>query len=206
MKTNSPWLLKAIKGILTFVWYANIVLALIAFIFLTFKFATSDYAEFSSPVKYTSHNEAIKMTPLTPDTQNIVVTNDQGILKMEMKNTVWNMTTAYFFFFALEALAFIIILQLRKFFNTLMSDTPFQYDNIRRLKIIALCFALLTPLHILLGIDTAYILHHQVKDFHLMNMVWTESFIGLILGAVIYVMADVFNYGFNLQKENEEFV
>lgn len=85
-------------------------------------------------------------------------------------------------------------------------STPFQYDNIRRLKIIALCFALLTPVHILVGLCTAFILHTQVKDFSLLNMVWTENLSDLIMGAVIYVMADVFNYGFSLQKENEEFV
>ncbi|MCC8426257.1 DUF2975 domain-containing protein [Mucilaginibacter sp. UR6-11] len=206
MKTNSHWLLKTIKVVLALIWYVNIVLIIIAFSVLTLKFCTSDFTEFSNPVKYNSHLGIIKLPPLTPDAKDIIVTNDQGILKMKLKNTFGNIISAYFFLIALETLVTIIIYQLRKFFASLDDSTPFKYDNISRLKLIALCFALLTPLHILLGIDTAFILHSQVKGFDLFNMVWTESLTGLILGAVIYVMADVFNYGFNLQKENEEFV
>lgn len=206
MKTNSHWLLKTIRVLLTLIWYINIVLIVFAFSMLTVKFCTSDFTEFSNPVKYTSTTEIIKMTPLTPDVKDITISNDQGMLKMKMKNTFGNIVTAYFFFFSLEVLVTIIIYQLRKFFNTLEENKPFLYDNIRRLKLIALCFALLTPLHILLGLDTAFILKHHVKDFSLVNMVWVESLTGLMLGAVIYIMADVFNYGFKLQKENEEFV
>lgn len=206
MKTNSNKLLRAITIILNIIWVLNFVLIAVAFTFLTIKFCTSDFVEFDNPVKYTSHNEVIKLTALTSDVKDITVTNDQGILKMKLKNTFINVFSAYFFFITLEVLVTIIIYQLRKFFATLDNNTPFRYDNIKRLRLIALCFALLTALHILLGLDTAYILHNQVKDFKLMNMVWTESFIGLMLGAVIYVMADVFSYGFALQKENGEFV
>jgi hypothetical protein len=99
-----------------------------------------------------------------------------------------------------------IIYQLRKFFDTVHQHTPFVYDNIRRLKITAICFASLTVLNILLGISSAIILKSNVKDMNLMNMVWHDSLIGFILGAVIYIIADVFKQGFNLQKENEEFV
>jgi hypothetical protein len=97
-----------------------------------------------------------------------------------------------------------IIYQLRKLFDSIRQNIPFKYDNMKRLRITALCFALLTPLHILLGISTSMILRGQVKDYG--QMVWSESFIGLILGAAIYIMADIFKYGFELQKENGEFV
>jgi len=206
MKTNSHWLLKTIKIVLNIIWYVNIILIVAAFCMLTLKFCTSDFTEFSNPVKYTSHTEVIKTIPLSPNVKDITISNDQGILKMKLKNTFWHIVTAYFFFIALETLITVIIYQLRRFFDTLKENTPFLYDNIRRLRLIALCFALLTPLHILLGIDTAFILKNYVKDFSLVNMVWVESLTGLILGGVIYIMADVFKYGFTLQKENEEFV
>jgi hypothetical protein len=206
MKTNSHWLLKTIKIILTIIWYGNMMLIVIAFSMLTLKFCTSDHTDFSNPIKYPSTNYVTKMLSLTTDAKDITITNDQGMLHMKLKNTFGNIVTAYFFFISLEVLVTIIIYQMRKFFNTLEENKPFLYDNIRRLKLIALCFALLTPLNILLGIDTAYILKHHVKDISLVNMVWVESLTGLMLGAVIYIMADVFRYGFSLQKENEEFV
>ncbi|MDB5004047.1 MAG: hypothetical protein JWQ34_2272 [Mucilaginibacter sp.] len=206
MKTNSNWLLKTIRVLLNIIWVLNFVFIALALTLVTFKFCTSDFSEINNPVKYTSHTEIIKMTALTPTAKDITITNDQGILRMKLKNTFSTITIAYFFFMAFEVLVTTIIYQLRKFFDTIKDSTPFQYDNIRRLKIIALCFALLTPVHILVGLCTAFILHTQIKDFSLLNMVWTENLRGLIMGAVIYVMADVFNYGFSLQKENEEFV
>ena len=205
MKTIS-WLLKTIRILLTVVWYINIVLIVIAFSMLTFKFITSDSVEFSNPVKYSQKPNIVKLESLTPNAYNIVIERDQGTLKMSLRKSTGYIATAYFFLISLEVLVMTIIYQLRKFFDSIQERAPFKQDNIRRLHITALCFVLLTPLHILLGISTAMTLKEHVKDFNLMNLVWTESFTGLILGAVIYIMADIFKYGFELQKENGEFV
>lgn len=205
MKTQS-WLLATVRVLLTIFWYFNIVLAVFAFCVLTWKISTSDYTEFSNPVKYPLNPTTIQLKSLSPTVDNIILQPDQAIIKMHLKNTFVRVVAAYFFFFAFEALVMSIIYQLRKFFDTVHQHTPFVYDNIRRLKITAICFALLTVLNILLGISSAIILKSNVKDMNLMNMVWHDSLIGFILGAVIFIIADVFKYGFNLQKENEEFV
>jgi hypothetical protein len=206
MKNNSHWLLNTIRVILTIVWYLNIALIVIAFGFLTVKCFSSPYSEFSHPVQYAAKPQAVKLVSLTSYSKEITITNDQGTIKMLFKNTPLTVSLAYFLLISLETLATTILYQLRKFFNTLKDNTPFQYDNIKRLKLIALCFTLLTPLHMLLGISKVIILKSQVQDFNLYHMVWDESFTGLMLGAVIYVMADVFKYGLMLKKENEEFV
>jgi len=176
---------------------------------LNWKFGTgslNDFTDFSAPVKYAVTNPTINIEALTPDANHITLQVDQYLLKLKLKTTWGNVAVAYFFFAALEILAMTIIYQLRKFFDTIKQDIPFTYQNIRRLKIIALCFALFTPLNAILGISTAMILNEHVKNANAIHIVWSENFTGLILGATIYVMADVFNYGFNLQKENEEFV
>ncbi len=206
MKTKSHWLLNTIRIVLNVIWILNFIFIALALTLVTFKFCTSDFSEISNPVKYTSHNAVIKMTALSDTAKDITITDDQGILRIKLKNTVGNILVTYIFFMAFEVLVTIIIFRLRQFFDTIKDNKPFHYDNVHRLKIIALCFALLTPLNLLLGLYFAFTLHSQVKDFSLYNMVWSENFRGLIMGAVLYVMADVFNYGFNLQKENEEFV
>lgn len=206
MKTNSNLLLNTIRILLNIIWVLNFVFIAVAFTFLTIKFCTSGYVEVVAPVKYTSQKVSITMTSLTEDAKDIILTKDQGTLTMQLKNTVWNIFAAYFFFISYEVVVTIIIYQLRKFFDTLKGNTPFKYDNIKRLKVIALCFALVTLINVLLGMDTAWLLKSHIKNFTELNLVWEESFIELILGAVIYVMADVFKHGFNLQKENEEFV
>jgi len=214
MKTNSHWVLQSTRVILTIVWYLNILLIIIGFAALTlkplnWKFGTgslNNFGDFSTPVKYTGHGATINMEALTPDATHITLQEDQYLLKFKLKTTWGDLALSYFFFIALEVLIMTIIYQLRKFFDTIKQHTPFRYENIYRLKITALCFALLTVLNVLIGISTAMILNKQVKNADALHIVWSDSLIGLILGAVIYIMADVFKYGFNLQKENEEFV
>ncbi|TFF36697.1 DUF2975 domain-containing protein [Mucilaginibacter psychrotolerans] len=207
MKTTS-WLLTTIRVILNILWRAGLVLAVIAFCFLTVKFFTDDSAFFSARVKYPLQESIAVLKAATPDAKNVTLAIEEGSIRMDLKNTPGNITLAYFFFVSLEVLALVIIYQLRKFFNTIKQGIPFNYDNIRRLRITALCFALVTGLNILFGLSTSYILHHQVSNFDGMHyqVVWSESFTGLALGAVIYIMADVFRYGFELKKEIGEFV
>jgi hypothetical protein len=214
MKTKSNWLLQTVRIIFTIVWYLNFLLILIGFTMLTlkplnWKFGTgnfNDFSDLSTPVKYVAHSPVINMDAVTPNATQITLQPDQYLLKLKLKTNWGNVAISYFFFIALEVLIMTIIYQLRKFFDTIKQNAPFKHENIRRLKITALCFALLTPLNVLLGITTAMTLNEQVKNAGAIHIVWSESFIGLILGAVIYIMADIFSYGFNLQKENEEFV
>jgi hypothetical protein len=214
MKTNSHLLLKVIRILLTIIWYLNFLLILIGFTVLTlqplnWKFGTgsfNNFTDFSTPVKYAAPNPAINMEALTPGATHITLQPDQYLLKLKLKTTWGNVVLAYFFFIALEILVMTIIYQLRKFFDTIKQNIPFTLENIDRLKIIALCFALLTPLNIVLGMSRAMILNEHVKNADAIHIVWSENFMGLILGAVIYVMADVFKYGLMLKKENEEFV
>ncbi|MEN0053474.1 MAG: DUF2975 domain-containing protein [Mucilaginibacter sp.] len=204
MKNNSKWLLNTFKVILSILWYANIVLIVIAFSMLTWKFITSNTIDLSIPVKYPLKAEIIKLAPVAPNIGPITFKSDQGLLNMKVKNTVGQMAMAYFFLISLEILVMTILYQLRKLLESIKQNLPFKYDNVRRLRITALCFASLTPLNILQGLSTSMLLRAYVKDYG--QMVWSESFIGLILGIVIYIMADIFKYGFELQKENGEFV
>jgi hypothetical protein len=214
MKTNSNWLLQLIRVILVVIWYINFLLIIIGFTVITLiplnlKFGTgsfNDFTDFSIPVKYAIHNPIVNIEALTPNATHVTLQPDLHLLKFKLKTTSGNVTLAYFFFIALEVLVMTIIYQLRKFFDTIKQNVPFRYDNIRRLKITSLCFALLTVLHILFGLSQKFVIDSVVKNFKDIHLVWSESFIGLILGATIYIMADVFSYGFNLQKENEEFV
>lgn len=205
MKTNSNKLLEIIGAVLNVMWYVNMLLIAIAFTLLTFKFCTSDSVEFSAPIAATQI-QSTKMDALATAAFDITVSRSQDMLGMNLKNTFGNIATAYFFLIALEVLAMTIIYQLRKFFKSIVQKKPFSNDNVRRLKITALCFALLTVLHILFGLSTKFIIEQTVKDFKNIHIVWTENFMGLAIGSAIYVLADVFKYGFSLQKENEEFV
>ena len=77
----------------------------------------------------------------------------------------------------------------------------------KRLKITALCIVLFIPVNILLDVLNYSLLSQQIAGFHTdFKITDTGNLIYIILGIAIYVMADVFSYGFELKKENEEFV
>jgi succinate dehydrogenase/fumarate reductase cytochrome b subunit len=207
MKTTS-WLLKTIRVVLNIAWYTGIALTALAFCTLTLKFFTSDAALFAAKVKYPIQETIKTLQAATPNANHVTLQADEGMIRMELKSTAVNIITAYFFFITLAFLVLTITYQLRKFFAAIQQGMPFRHDNIRRLRITALCFAWLTVLHMVYGLSTNFILHQQVSGFDSMHyqLVWEESFTGIILGAIIYLMADIFKYGFELQKENGEFV
>lgn len=207
MKTNSKWLLNLVNGILTIAWYLNMLLCAIAFLSLTITFITKDYTNNDALVKYRSDPGISNLQAATNLVKTITIQSDQSLIKMDVRITLWLIISAYMLVIMFEALVFITLYNLRKIFGAIKQQQPFHYDNVRRLKITALCLALFTPLNILYGILKYAMLTQQVQGFSgRFMMVWSDSFIGVILGAVIYIMADIFSYGFELKKEVEEFV
>lgn len=205
MKTKTKWLLNLVKGFLDVVWYANMVIIGIAVILLTWIYATNTNIDVSSEVQYRTPPPAVSLTGL-PSQIIATVQNDQALVKINVRITAWMIIQSYLLMFVFEALVVILIYNLRKVFGSIKKQQPFEPGNVKRLKITALCFALLTPWHMLTGLLN-FFQFSQVPTFYgRFMLVWSDNFIGVIIGAVIYIIADVFSYGFELKKENEEFV
>jgi hypothetical protein len=205
MKTNSNRLLRLVSTVLKFLWYGNILLIVLILSFLTTVYCTSEFTRVSIPIA-AIQKEYTKLGISSHAYGSITLGASQKMLNIELKNTLGNMALSYFFVIATQVLIMIIIYQLRKFFTAIEEKAPFNYINVRRLKITALCFALFTVIHILFGLTLKFIIEQNVKDSENIHLVWSESFFGPALGAALYILADVFRYGFELQKENEEFV
>ncbi|HWZ35362.1 MAG TPA: hypothetical protein VNW51_04345, partial [Mucilaginibacter sp.] len=45
-----------------------------------------------------------------------------------------------------------------------------------------------------------------INNLNFSDLYWAVGFMGLIWAIAIFIIADVFKYGFLLKKENEEFV
>lgn len=208
MKTNVKWLLNMVNSIVNVLWYVNMVLFVVAFFVLTVTFIENRYTDMSMAVKYKQAPAATTLKPLLSQlNEHITIQEDQALIKMHVAVTPGIMITAYFLLLGFETLVIVTLYNLRKLFKSIKQQQPFEYNNIRRLKIIALCLALFTPLNILYGLLSYITLTGHIEGFNSrFMMVWSDSFIGVILGAVIYIMADIFSYGFELKKEIEEFV
>ncbi len=191
--------------VLAFMWYCNIVLTALIVGFMSVCYCTSETTRMDIPVVAVK-KQSVTIQSSSLSYPSVTLGTSQDMLTIELKNTFGHIALSVLFLAAMEILAMTIIYQLRKFFQSISEQQPFNYLNVRRLKITALCCVLCTVLHILFGLTTHFIIEQSVKDYSDIRIVWSESFIGVALGAAIYVMADVFRYGLSLQKENEEFV
>ncbi len=207
MKTNSKWVINLVSSLLTAAWYINIVLIIIGFSVLTLAFATKDYTDINIPVKLKGDHTSIALQSLAPTAKLIIAETDGAIIKIQAKVTAGIVFTAYTFFVLVEVLIMMILYHLRKIFTVLKTEQPFQMDNVRRLRIVALCLVLSTPLHIVWGIANYLTLTANVKDFSArFMMIWEDNLMGIILGVVLYIVADILRHGITLKQENEAFV
>ncbi|MGB4213445.1 MAG: DUF2975 domain-containing protein [Dethiobacteria bacterium] len=106
--------------------------------------------------------------------------------------------------YLLLAVGLLVLFQLRKIFANLAGRTPFTKENVRRIRIIgiaAIVYALLSPVvYCLMGLYLSNIIHlpgvELIASFRL-------DLGGIFLGAVIIILAEVFNYGARLQEEQD---
>ncbi|MEO8885288.1 MAG: DUF2975 domain-containing protein, partial [Mucilaginibacter sp.] len=98
-----------------------------------------------------------------------------------------------------------ILYNMRKIFSTFYRNEPFDYKNVTRIKIIALYLALIPAMQLIDNlIDYSHFINYQLASKFLFR--WKFSILSIIIPAIVYMVAEIFKYGFELKKENEEFV
>jgi len=211
MKVKNKALLSCINIGLAIVWYS----CLLSSAFLLFTFAkhacTSAYHEFTIPVYLSSTLERYYPEIIVRGS-NVSVHANSGIVVISNQNPL--MEVPQIIFTLLRSLLTIgILYNLRKVFGTIYRQEPFQYKNIRRLKVTALYISLFFVLDLIWTATNYLVLknynylvlksYHRIEKFHTS---WHFSKGYLEVAAIIYIMAEIFNYGLELKRENEEFV
>lgn len=207
MKTQNN-LLKIISRITNITWYLNMLYIVVMLIVFIIGFWIKDPVGIQlATVKFKMAPHEIALKPIETKASSAAAIAKEAEIGIRM----WITPMIYIAFLLLAAffatISTGIIYHLRKIFAAIKQQQPFRADVVKSLKIIALLLALITPLHLLYGGISYYVLTHTIADFNKQfMMVWSENFIGPILGAVIYIIADILKYGIELKKENEEFV
>lgn len=206
MKTNSKRLIKFLKVGLDVAWYGNFLLAALALAFLIYEFSSEEYTRMGLQVRIPTQklNEITSSTNLVKD---ISLATREGELTLLMKNTFWHSAVALFFFGLIEFFVFIIIFELRRLFSRLSKGHVFTYDNVVVLRRLAMIIALIWPLGFLIQLVQRVVIQFSVPRSYRLSV--TESAFDykiLLVAAILYIIAEVFNHGLELKKENEEFV
>lgn len=208
MKKKSKWLIKTLAFFTDFNWYASFVFLTIGLIALTAKFITDDYTECDLKMRYnTEQMMPNSIEPTSKNIRDITIKAQEALLSMEIRHSAARVTLIYLGFFIGGALIIMLLYNLRKIMKSLKKEEPFTHENICRLKRIALYSTLFTPLSIFNYFGNLYTLKKYVPN--LPEEYWLVgdiNFMGLIIGVILFILADIFRYGFEIYEENKEFV
>jgi hypothetical protein len=93
--------------------------------------------------------------------------------------------------------ALVILGRLRKIFRTLTSETPFQTENARRLRVIGLVLAALQISQLVIWLVVG---RHDPERFRWLHPVDLGAIFGIV---VMFVLAEVFEEGARMKKDLE---
>jgi hypothetical protein len=209
MKSNSRNLIKVIKVILDVAWYGNIAIAVVAFSFLCYIFfftPGNQYEEMSTQVHIGSHHFEKKVVEHTADVKDARLVSRVATLSYKIKSTPLVTASAFLLLISLEALFFLIIFHLRKLFRSLYQGEVFTRENANSLKLAGLFIMLILPVQLIVYGLEIFFIRSNFKGIKWFSVEPGFDYKPLIIGFTLYILAEIFDYGLQLKKENEEFV
>jgi len=112
----------------------------------------------------------------------------------------------YFMFVLLVSCIFVFLFYLRKIFTSLLRHSPFCMENVKRTRILAYCLVIANILFLVnkwwfipeITSGTSYPIH--------LSFNFPNDFKYIFMAMAVYVLADIFKYGFQVQEENNKFI
>jgi hypothetical protein len=210
-KVKPNLLLVIVKYGLDVVWYLSFVSIVVAVIFMVSKREqTNSPRTLSVEVEYHG-NLSESHTSVYDNLNTVAFKPTHGKLEFSGETLPWKSEIKFTVLIALSmlctsALFLVFLFYLRKIFTSFLHHSPFCMENVKRIRIIACCFVVFN-IFILIA---KWVLTPQVIALTSFPAYTTYNFPGdykyIIIAAVIYVLADIFKYGFQIQDENNKFV
>ena len=202
-KVKPNLLLVIVKYGLDVVWYLSFVVIILVIAFSITK-RNDPNVSFGVDVKYfgelkesyTSAYESITSSEFIPTRGTLSL---KGELPLHIK------VLACIFEFFVMSLFLTFLFYLRKIFSSFMRQSPFCMENVKRMRILSYCFVVF---HLLL-LANKWLFIPQIKAVASYNYYSTSipgDFTYILIAIIIYIFADVFKYGVQLQEENNKFV
>ena len=202
-KVKPNLLLVIVKYGLDVVWYLSFVVIILVIAFSITK-RNDPNVSFGVDVKYfgelkesyTSAYESITSSEFIPTRGTLSL---KGELPLHIK------LLACIFEIFVMSLFLTFLFYLRKIFSSFMRQSPFCMENVKRMRILSYCFVVF---HLLL-LANKWLFIPQIKAVASYNYYSTSipgDFTYILIAIIIYIFADVFKYGVQLQEENNKFV
>ena len=205
-KIKPNLLLIVVKYGLDVVWYLSLVLIIVTVVLVAkrsnnppsgnrWSSISVDYTGKLSE-SYTPMHENVTSVEFQPTHGRLVMTGG----KFRYKKLLW------FGVFSLITY-FVFVFYLRKIFTSFLHQSPFCMENVKRIRILAYCFVVV---NILVLACKRHIIPDTIAEYSNFPTLISYSFPGdykyIAIAIVIYILADIFKYGFQIQEENNKFI
>ena len=210
-KVKPNTILVIVKYGLDVVWYLSFVsIIILAIQYSTIKKRPNSTKTFSVEVEY--HGTLSESHTSVYDNLNPVAFKPtHGKLEFSGDALPWNSgagiaVSIALYTLCMSVLYFVFLFYLRKIFTSFLHHSPFCLENVKRIRIIAVCFFIFD---VLLSVSKKYFIP-QITGLTSYSSYTSYNFPGdykyIIIGIIIFILADIFKYGFQIQDENNKFV
>lgn len=208
MKTKSHYLVVSLRWSTEALWYLNfLAIALLIFLFAK-EHISQDYHYFNQEVAISLPSALTDKQPINSPNfiENAKLLRLDGRIMMDVKNSPTNTMLIVCYLIALETLIITTLYSMRKLFKSLNDQKPFTAENIKSLKTIALAVLMYFPLDWLVHLANVSIASSLEGYGKFYTLAWQPKLWIVLLSVIIYVLANIFQYGLKLDEENKQFV
>ncbi|PSL47917.1 Protein of unknown function (DUF2975) [Chitinophaga niastensis] len=199
--------IKILKFVVNAAWYIFIPLMGIVSVVIAVKIWQMGYLIWDIPVYIKQVNNLPAIQSSGASFQYLGLNNAAAVLKVKVKLTPLLVANVVIFFSASMFLLFGILHQLRKILNSLKANTPFAFENVRRLRLISLFVFMMTVLQFIDSVRNYFLLPPDfpgLADVYRIQIYW--GFQPIIISIVVFVLSEIFRQGYHLKTDNESFV
>jgi hypothetical protein len=206
MKGHTKNLIGLLKLSLDVAWVLNLVFVPVALGFLVYAFLHDDFTRLALPVNLPKAEMLKKVEEVTTPLQNVQLETKSATLSIQIVNTPVVITGSLLLLVAFELLILNTIYNLRLVFSNLKNGYSFSVQNVRSVKQAALSIALFFFLQLFIYMCAVLVIRLNIPSGYQLSLGPDPDFKILLIAAILYIVAEIFNSGLKLQEENEEFV
>jgi hypothetical protein len=204
-KVKPNLLLVVVKYGLDVVWYLSIVFTIVAVVFIVGKLNDPPNVFLINVEYHGELRESYK--PLYESITSVEFQPTYGKLSMKGEGFLFQkMVWIYIFSLIMFALYFVFFFYLRKIFTSFMCQSPFCMDNVKRIRMLSYCLVVFNLLLLLWKWHFVTQMTNLSSYSYNYSMSIPGDFGYIFIALVLYILADVFKYGFQIQEENNKFI
>ncbi len=204
MKSQSKKFFIATKYVMDGIWYLSIAVGILFMILFTIQTLSGKLTPNVGSI-LVPYSGSLKETFETTNGDTVEFVPTYGKIMFYNFKTSQIVTVIIFCSIAV-LLYFSGLFQIRKFLKNMVSDSPFNQQNIKILKIISLYFVFV---NILVWISDWIILKEteQIQNYvQTFRYNFPQDIQYILIGGIIFLFAKIFEYGYEIQSENNSFL